>query len=264
MNWFKHDTDATTDAKVKKLLIRYGVTGYAIYFHCLELIAGDISETNITFQLEHDSEIIADNLRIVGTAEKSGIAIVEEIMRYIIDLGLFQEHDNRIFCYKLLKRIDLSMTGKSAMRKMITQARVRHDGVMIEADGVMNREGECNGVEGSEKKGREGIKKPREDRAILPSYGEGLPVYLSDSEKQKLETMYGSFEVKDYIERLSTWEPPDGKRHKNDYLTILRWMNRDKVPRKITKPKCKTCGSELFDGGCRNLECVECPLHEGA
>lgn len=262
MNWFKHDTDATTDAKVKKLLIRYGVTGYAIYFHCLELIAGDISETNITFQLEHDSEIIADNLRIKGTAEKSGIAIVEEIMRYILDLGLFQERDNRIFCFKLLKRIDLSMTGKSAMRKMITQARTHHDAIMIKANGIMNREGECSEGKGSEKK-RRVEKKPREDRATLTPYGEGLPVYISDSEKLKLENTYGSFETKDYIERVSTWQPKDGKRPANDYLTILNWMRRDKVPRKTTRPKCKTCGSELFDGGCRNLECVECPLHGG-
>jgi len=56
MRWFKHDTDASSDAKIKKLLIRHGAVGYAIYFHCLELIASDICETNITFELEHDSE----------------------------------------------------------------------------------------------------------------------------------------------------------------------------------------------------------------
>ena len=64
MNWFKHDTDASNDAKIKKLILRYSATGYAVYFHGLELIAAGINENNITFELEHDAEIIADNLKI--------------------------------------------------------------------------------------------------------------------------------------------------------------------------------------------------------
>ena len=131
MNWYKHDTDATQDAKVKKLLIKHGAIGYAIYFHCLELIAAEISESNLTFQLEHDSEIIADNLKISGTADKSGIAIVEDIMRDIIELGLFQESNGRIFCFKLLKRLDLSMTSNPKFRQMITESKENHDAVMI-------------------------------------------------------------------------------------------------------------------------------------
>ena len=64
MQWFKHDTDATQDAKIKKLLIRFGAIGYAIYFHCLALLAAETSDNNLTFELEHDSEIIASNLFI--------------------------------------------------------------------------------------------------------------------------------------------------------------------------------------------------------
>ncbi len=137
MNWFKHDSDATQDAKVKKLLIRYGATGYAIYFHCLELITNDISESNLTFELEHDSEIIAENLHIKGTADKSGIAIVEEIMRYIVDLGLFTCSNERIFCFKILKRLDASMTSNPQFRKMITEAKTNHDSIMTNHDNVM-------------------------------------------------------------------------------------------------------------------------------
>jgi hypothetical protein len=133
MQWFKHDTDSTQDAKIKKLLIKYGATGYAIYFHCLELIAAETSETNISFELEHDSEIIADNLHIKGTAEKSGIAIVEEIMRFIISLDLFQESGGRIFCFKLLKRLDTSMTSNTRLRSLIVQAKAGHDRVMIKS-----------------------------------------------------------------------------------------------------------------------------------
>ena len=137
MNWFKHDTGATQDAKIKKLLLKYGATGYAIYFHALELIAGDVTETNLTFELEHDSEIIADNLKIKGTPDKSSIAVVEEIMRYMVELGLFEASGDRIFCFKLLRRLDSSMTGSFKMRTIINKAKEHHDGIMTHHDGVM-------------------------------------------------------------------------------------------------------------------------------
>jgi hypothetical protein len=135
MNWFQHDTDATQDAKIKKLIIRHGAVGYAVYFHCLELIAADISESNLTFELEHDSEIIADNLHIKGTADKSGREVVETIMVDIIALGLFTETEGRIFCIKLLKRVSLSMTSSPSFRAAIAQKKEQyHDTVMTRHD----------------------------------------------------------------------------------------------------------------------------------
>lgn len=133
MRWYKHDSDASNDAKLKKLILRHGPIGYAVYFHCLELIAADISESNITFELEHDSEIIADNLKIKGTSDQSAIEVVEEVMRYAIQLRLFDENDGRIFCFKMLKRLDSSMTSSSKLRAMITAAKDSHDKVMTES-----------------------------------------------------------------------------------------------------------------------------------
>jgi hypothetical protein len=138
MNWFQHDTASTQDAKIKKLIIRHQAVGYAVYFHCLELIASDISENNLTFELEHDSEIIADNLKITGTGDKSGREIVEEIMHSIIELGLFSESEGHIFCFKLLKRINLSMTSSAKFRKAIDSARTNHhDAIMTHHDDIM-------------------------------------------------------------------------------------------------------------------------------
>ena len=143
MKWFQHDSDATQDAKIKKLLIRYGAVGYAVYFHCLELIANDVSETNLTFELEHDSEIIADDLHIKGTATQSGQDLVEEIMKYIVELGLFTCSDNRIFCLKLAKRMSLSITSNSEFRAKIAQIKdqLNHDEVMTNHDDVMTDHG---------------------------------------------------------------------------------------------------------------------------
>lgn len=134
MQWFKHDTKAHTDARIKKLVLRHGAEGYAVYFHCLELIAGDIAENNLTFELEHDAEIIADNLKITSTQEVAAIDKVNDIMMYILELGLFESSDNRIFCFKLLKRLDQSMTGNNHMRKLISDAKeLNHDVIMTES-----------------------------------------------------------------------------------------------------------------------------------
>ena len=122
-----------TDAKIKKLIMRHGPIGYAIYFHCLELIAGDITETHITFELEHDSEIIADDLKIQGTKDMSAIDVVNMVMRDIVDLGLFESSESRIFCFKMLKRINTSMVSNDVFRKAIKRAKKSHDIVMTES-----------------------------------------------------------------------------------------------------------------------------------
>lgn len=123
MKWFKHDSDAMTDSKIRKLILKHGAVGYAVYFHCLELIASNVSETNINFELEHDAEIIADDLKIVGNGTESGIDIVSKIMCTIVDLKLFEESDGHIFCFKLLKRLDTSMTSNKYFRSLITEAK---------------------------------------------------------------------------------------------------------------------------------------------
>jgi hypothetical protein len=130
VQWFKHDADATTDAKLKKVILRHGAEGYAVYFHCLELIAGNVDISHVTFELEHDAEIIADNLRIRGTAEKSGIAIVEDIMRFLVDLGLFSENDGRIYCIKMASRMDKSMVSRP-MRSLL-ESSANHGSAMAQ------------------------------------------------------------------------------------------------------------------------------------
>lgn len=131
MNWYKHDTNATTDAKIKKLILKYGAEGYAVYFHCLELIASCINDSNITFELEHDAEIIADNLKIRSTPECSAIDKVNEIMRYIVELNLFEESDGRIFCFKMLKRLDTSMSNSKRFRELVTKAKESNKDVVM-------------------------------------------------------------------------------------------------------------------------------------
>lgn len=99
MKWFKHDSVAHTDSKLKRLRAKYGMEGYGLYWYCLELIAKNVEAHNLTFELEEDSELIA---------LESGIhyEIVQEMMEYMVKLGLFENVEGTIKCLKMLARTD--------------------------------------------------------------------------------------------------------------------------------------------------------------
>ena len=120
MLWFKHDTDANGDAKLKRLRMKYGLEGYGLYWYCLELIAGSIDKDNLTFELEHDAEIISFDTGIHYER-------LQEMMTYMVSLGLFEQDQGAITCLKLAKRLDKSMTNSPKMREMIDTVRQRHD-----------------------------------------------------------------------------------------------------------------------------------------
>ena len=220
MEWFKHDSNASNDAKLKKLIIRYGVTGYAIYFHCLELICGDVNKNNLTFQLEHDSEIIADNLKINGTSEQSGREVVEEIMRYIVSLGLFQSDGSRIFCTKLLHRIDTSMTSNTKFREMITEAK-NHDTVMIPS---------CKKEENrSDQKEKNKI-----DETIEAEFDAFWKAYNKSAAKKPCHTKYKTLyknkslpNIQEHVNIINKWKATD--KWKDGYQpNPLTWLNQER------------------------------------
>lgn len=103
MKWFKHDTDASIDAKLQEILLDYGAAGYGLYWYCIELIAKDVTPKNITFELEHDMRIIARNLNLSAKE-------VQDMMKKMIEIGLFDLSVNKkIMCVKLAYRLDDSM-----------------------------------------------------------------------------------------------------------------------------------------------------------
>jgi hypothetical protein len=107
----------------------------------------------------------------------------------------------------------------------------------------------------SEKKAK---KNSVDKRGELKSYGPATPVMLSGSEYSELLELYGKMYVETYIKKMSLWEPTSGKRHKDDYKAMLRWMDKDKIPLlPPPPPKCPHCGTPMIDGCCRNKECPQ-------
>lgn len=117
MKWFKHSGNARGDNKIEKLILKYGVIGYGLYFYCVEIIAGNLQSEDITFELKHDAETIAGRLQM-DTLK------VEEIMRWMVNEKLFQIHPStkRIMCLGLLKRLDTSMSRNPEMLKLRNSA----------------------------------------------------------------------------------------------------------------------------------------------
>src|SRR5574344_540314 len=229
MQWFKHDADAACDAKIKKLIIKHGAVGYAVYFHCLELIVSNISETNVTFELEHDSEIIADDLKIQGNGTKSGSQIVEEIMRTIIELKLFEESEGHIFCFKLLKRLDSSMTSNKKMRELITNAKneqINHDTVMIPScynhDSIMQEETRVEET----RVDRLDISQPKKEPKH--QHGEYKHVLLSKTEYNKLLSDWGEEKLNHMIKVLDEGIEAKGYKYKNYAMALRTWEKNEK------------------------------------
>lgn len=104
MRYFKHDSDAHADAKLRKLRLRYGMEGYGVYWYILELIARNVDRDNLTFELEHDAELIAADTGL--HTER-----VEHMMRYMVELRLFENTTGIITCLKMAARAD-EYTGK--------------------------------------------------------------------------------------------------------------------------------------------------------
>ena len=130
IKWFKHDSDAHRDSKLRKVKKKYGMIGYALYWHCIELIVHNIDEDNVSFELEDDSELISDDTGIDRE-------MVQEMMTFMVKQQLFESNDGIITCLRLAKRLDKSMTSNPKMRELLSKVRNNHDSVMTKSDKVM-------------------------------------------------------------------------------------------------------------------------------
>ena len=99
MKWFKHDSNAAIDAKIERLILNYGIEGYGLYFYCLELIARNVEKHNLTFELEHDAELIGSRISVHKDR-------VSEMMTFMCNIGLFENSHGIITCLKMATRTD--------------------------------------------------------------------------------------------------------------------------------------------------------------
>lgn len=99
MKWFKHDANASIDAKLQRVRLKYGMEGYGLYWFLLESIARNVESHNLTFELEEDAELISATTGIHYER-------VQEMMAYMVDLGLFENVSGVVTCIKMATRSD--------------------------------------------------------------------------------------------------------------------------------------------------------------
>lgn len=213
MKWFRHDAAANQDAKLKRVRMKYGMEGYGLYWYCIELVASNVEQNKITFELEHDAEIISFDTGIHYER-------VNEMMAYMVDLGLFEDSSGTITCMKLAKRAD-EYTAKYLKTKLeVINSRHTPDTIRTISS--------PKEMKGDEKKLNKTtvFKKPTYDEVF--SYmterqwtspetraNDWLDYYMSNGFKiGKAKTP-----MKDWKAAVRTWEK-DGKHRKADYSGI--------------------------------------------
>lgn len=100
MKYFGHDCNAGDDYRLVKVILKYTIAGYGVYFRCNELIATKITDSKDDCILEQDCEILAH----ICNLNKE---LIKEILEYFVELGLFDKTtDGRYRNLKLLSRAD--------------------------------------------------------------------------------------------------------------------------------------------------------------
>ena len=139
MKWYKHDSNAHNDAKLKRVKNKFGITGYGIYWYCIELIASKVDKKNLSFELEEDAELIAIDWGLEQP-------LVENILDYFVEIALFERNTSVITCFKLARRLDDTNSKNPEIKSILFG--LNQD--KPEASGVSSRESEASGVSSRE------------------------------------------------------------------------------------------------------------------
>ena len=96
-HWFKHDINASNDAKIQKLEFRLGLEGYAIFFKIVEVLMQNNG------YIENDLNMLAYQLKIDD---------LEALRATINDFGLFDVTESEITNRRVSKQLE-EITEKS-------------------------------------------------------------------------------------------------------------------------------------------------------
>lgn len=102
MKWFKHDSDASNDPKIKKLKKRFGMVGYGVYFNLLEIIARKMEDRIEDFGFvpeDWDEDLLSIEFDIDTNTLRT-------MFSYMCEVGLFENKKGRLYNCKIQGRCD--------------------------------------------------------------------------------------------------------------------------------------------------------------
>lgn len=103
MKWFKHDTSARHDTKLKLLKKKFGAAGYGVYFELLEIVGENIKDNN-----QQEWGFVEEIHTVETLADESGLSPdkLRTMLGYMNELGLIFKIDGRLCAPKILSRLD--------------------------------------------------------------------------------------------------------------------------------------------------------------
>jgi hypothetical protein len=207
--------------------MRYGAEGYGLYWYCLEHVCDNL-EPRLTFELEHDSEILAHELKI-DTLK------VEEMMRYMVQLGLFEESEGVVTCMKLARHLGDNLTRNTQLKSIIKQSKSETVSDNLRLSQQEERRGEEKRGNKESRAKRKRFTPPTEDEVRERCFEMGYTVcparFWNYYESQGWKV--GKNSMKDWHKALAGWQARDGDKAKGstrdsdirDDLTDTSWAH---------------------------------------
>lgn len=212
MKWFKHFSNAKFDAKIRRLIKKYGLRGYGLYFAMIEYAAHQLTTEKPVPDIEENSQDIADTFN-------EDTLLVEEIILFCINEHLFDQDENtgRIMCLKLLCHLDNTMSTNPEIRKILNNFNK-----LKETSSSLKKLSETSNHLKQTRLDKTRLDKIKEEKSSKIEYSPF--VFMTEDEYNKLITKYGESQVKLLIEELNNYKGEKGKKYKSDYHAILKWV----------------------------------------
>lgn len=219
MNWFKHDTASLSDAKIERLMLDFGIEGYGVYFAVVELISKDLSMSHPSYELEHDSILLAHKFKIDTLR-------IEKIMKRCVELGLFCITDKgRIACPKISKRLNDHYIRNPQIKQIGVESTLPQRSDDVEPTSQRRKE------EIREEKKRE------EEEGEANVVFKGSAFRVTNTEHTANLVLHPNLDLKREYRRMDNWlcGLDDVKRPKSMKKFIGDWLDREEE--KAGKPK---------------------------
>ena len=240
IDYFSHDVDLVHDKKIKLIIAKHGLIGYAIYLRLLEEIyrqEGYYIKADEDFNLLFINDNNLDQNVYIN-------CLNDYINRELFNINLFNE-------YNILtsKRIQMNYLEATERRKTVDLigeyliVNIYRENVNILTLNVNINPKNVNISTQSKKK----VNK----KETKHKYGEYKKVYLTETQYNDLSSEWGKDELERMISVLDEGIELKGYKYKNHKLALINWRKREPIETK-KKIICKDCGLVL--------ESEECPV----
>lgn len=220
LDYFPHDTDASSDEKIEAMRALYGNDGYAFFFILLERIFRT-PEASLDLSSPGFDKILA---------KKVGVRIdkFNKMLKSATDFGLFDKellnNSKQLTSNGIRSRANIVLKHRANIRQTYSQKRG------VSSEETMEEIGEVIPPETLEETHTKESKVNKSKRESKKRYGEFLNIFLTDNELLKLEERFGEREALERISAASesfSSHKDYSKKYTDHYATILSWARLD-------------------------------------